>query len=192
MSLRKHLCAAALALGASLSGSAHAVILSSVDAAPGNIVTDFSGAGLLSFDLDLAQAFPATTLTYEIEANDGAQLTFNAIVRNLTGGAIGYAGLSLTQATFGLLGSATRAFGPAAAVAGGGSSATIGFTPPEFFEFYIGDPLGTGIEPNWTLNIAGLRAGDRFSLRLAIPEPATPALVLAGLALALGIARRRR
>ncbi|MBM3341773.1 MAG: hypothetical protein FJY56_06640 [Betaproteobacteria bacterium] len=191
MSVRKNFCAIALTLGTWLAAPAHAVILSSVTAAPGDIVTDFSAPGALSFDLDLANSNSPTTLTYEIETGDGAQLSLNAIVRNLLGGGIGFVELSLTNAAFSLLGSAERAFGPAPTVSGGASAGVISFAPPEFFEFFVGDPTATGSGTDWLINIAGLNPGDRFSLRVAVAEPATPALLLAGLALAIGLARRR-
>ena len=191
MSLRSKLFATAFALGTLVVAPSHAVILTSVDTAPENVVTNFSAPGLLSFDLDLARANPATTLTYQIEAGDGAQLDFNAIVRNLLGEGIGYFELSLANATFSIVGSAERAFGPAPSVTGGGSAAVIGFNPQEFFEFFVGDPLASGAGTNWGINIAGLTAGDQFSLTLAVAEPATPALLLGGLAAVLGLRRRR-
>src|SRR5262245_41034278 len=111
MSLRSKLLAVAFVLGTLAVAPAHALILTSVDTPSGTVVTDFSGSGLLSFDLDLARANPATTLTYQIEDGDSAQLDFNAIVRNLLGEGIGYFELSLANATFSIVGSAERVFG---------------------------------------------------------------------------------
>lgn len=190
MKFKTYLAAASVCAAALLSPSASAVLVSSFSGPPGNQVTDFSAAGLAAINLDLASAHP-TVINFQIEQGDiGAPLAFNAVVANLLGGGIERFVLALDNATFGFIGSVETAFGSVATASGNGNGAQIDFAPPETFGFNIGNPFLTGAQ-DWSINIAGLTVGDTFSLRLAVPEPATLPLVLAGLLLA-GVSSRKQ
>lgn len=192
MKFKTCLAAASVCAASLLSAPASAVILSSFSGPPGNQVTDFSAAGLAAFNLDLASASQPTVINFQIEQGDiGAPLAFNAVVANLLGGGIERFFLTLDNATFGIIGSVDTTFGSAANAAGSGNLADITFAPPETFGFNIGDPFLTGAQ-DWSINIAGLTVGDTFTLRMAVPEPATLPLVLAGLLLAGGGIGRKR
>ena len=69
--------------------------------------------------------------------------------------------------------------------------ATVDFGAAELAEFQFGDVFGQPGASNWRLNLAGLRAGDAFSISAAVPEPESVAMLLAGLGL-LGMVSRRR
>lgn len=192
MKIKTYLAAASLCAAALLSAPASAVFVSSFSGPPGNQVIDFSTAGLAAINLDLASASQPTVIHFQIEQGDiGAPLSFNAVVANLLGGGIERFLLTLNNATFAFIGSVETAFGSAATASGSGNLAEITFAPPETFGFNIGNPFLTGAQ-DWSINIAGLAAGDTFSLRLAVPEPATLPLVLAGVLLAYGIGRKRQ
>ncbi len=190
MKTKTLLASIALASGMLFSPLASAVFVSSTSAAPGNIVTDFSGLGVAAINLDLTAALPPTTINFRIEAGDGATLAFNAVIANLFGQGIGRFLLSLDNATFGALGSVTTSFGSVPLASANGALAGIEFLPAENFGFTLGDPFLSGAT-DWTINISQLVAGDSFALRLAVPEPHSMPLVLAALALC-GISMRRR
>ncbi|HTE14133.1 MAG TPA: PEP-CTERM sorting domain-containing protein [Burkholderiales bacterium] len=191
MNLKKLAAATAITFGALASVPASAVILSSYTSAPGNVVTDFSTAGLASFDLDLVSTLPDTTINFTVESADlGGPIAFNAIVRNFFGSGISRFMLFLEDATFAGIGSVDGTFGSVASVSGSGSVAGISFVPPEFVEFSIGDPFLNGAT-DWSINISNLSAGDTFSLRLAVPEPGSlPLFLVAGLGMAALLRRR--
>lgn len=192
MKIKTYLSAASLAVSALLSNPAAAVFVSSFSGPAGNQVTDFSTAGLAAINLDLASASQPTVINFQIEQGDiGAPLAFNAVVANLLGGGIDRFLLTLDNATFDFIGSVETTFGSVANPSGSGIQAGISFAPPETFGFNIGNPFLTGAQ-DWSINIAGLAAGDTFTLRMAVPEPATLPLVLAGLLLAGGIGHKRQ
>jgi hypothetical protein len=188
MSRNIRLLAAAMTLGALASAPAQAVVLTGVSTAAGNTAVDFSTLGNVSFDLDLVSLKPDTTLTFQLEAGDGPLLGLDAIVRNLTLlTGIDHLKLILSNATFESLGTAVG-FGGPGTVSGGGSTGAIDFAVPEFVDITIGN-VGSG-GTDWTIDVANLRAGDTFSMRVSVPEPGSLALVLGGLGAALTLRRR--
>lgn len=162
--------------------------------APVGVVTDYSAGSLVSFDLDLS-AESSFTLNFTVDAADVANgsLSFNALVRNLSGLGFDKANVALSgisfagpAGTFGTDGFAT--------VSSSGSNLTQAwaqFNPSVYTEFYVGNPLSQVGRTDWTLNTQGLQAGNQFSVTVAVPEPETYALMLAGLAVAAVALRRR-
>ena len=157
-------------------------------------VVDYSGRGLLSFDIDFANAAPAV-LSYRVNSGDvagGQPISLSAVLRNFSGqGFPGYL-LAIDNGAFGVVGSVTRPFGGSTSVSvAGGNAATLSFSTPEFLDVEIGNALGaTAGAFNWTL--VGLRAGDRINVSVSVvPEPGRYALLLAGLAVVGFMARRQ-
>ncbi|QPF75578.1 PEP-CTERM sorting domain-containing protein [Roseateles sp. DAIF2] len=184
--------AALLALGA---GQAQAAQFNGA-IGQGVSVTDYSEAGKLAFDLDFAQR-SQVTLNFSLDAQDLAlgSLSFNALVRNLSG--LGFEG---TQVALSGIGFAlprgtltTDGFQSVVAQGGNAQSAWARFGAPGVTtEFYIGNPLGNGSATDWTLDLAGHQVGDTFRITVAVPEPESYALMIAGLAAVGFVARRRK
>lgn len=171
-----------------LSVSAQAALLTGTMGS--NTVTDYSSAGVVSFDLDL-QDFSATTLGFVLEQGDLAgPLSFNALVRNLAGAGLDRLTFSLQGVRFAGAGSVTPAFGTLGTVQAGEFAAAINFATPEYAEFQFGNVLGGG--QDWLLDTAGLRVGDAFTITASVPEPSTTMLMLPMLCLAGLMAARRR
>jgi hypothetical protein len=185
--------AAALALPCiTLSGTSQAAVLTGTSAAAANTVTDYSSAGQVSFDLDLA-TFAPTRLEFVIEEADLlGPLSLNAIIRNLSGTALTGFEFTLGGISFAQAGSVTPTFGTLGQVGNGASYATIVFSAPEWAEFQFGNPLTETGATDWLLSTAGLRAGDTFSITAEVPEPPTPALMLSALCMSGLLAWRRR
>ena len=193
--IRSIAAAAALVLAA---GGAQALTFQGVSVgpgttiAPGTSVENYSGVGLLSFDVDFA-GFAPVTLRYGVEAGDGSSVDFSAVLRNIAGG-IGFDGysLALSGGSFATLGSVQRQFAGSATVGGGGGLATVAFDSPEFLDVEIGNALGTTPGAmNWT--VGGLAAGTTLELTLTpVPEPGPLALLLAGLGVVAFMSRHRR
>jgi hypothetical protein len=152
-----------------------------------NAVTDYSGAGLASFDLDLA-TFTPTTFSFVLEAGDLAgPLAFNALVRNVAGAALDEFSFSLNGIAFFAAGSVTPAFGTVGATTSGAHTANVVFSAPEWAEFQFGNALGVPGASDWLLDTQGLRAGDTFTITAAtaaaaeVPEPPSALLAMTAL-----------
>jgi len=181
--------AAALAL-CSLAPASQAVVLTG--SASANAVTDYSTVGQVAFDLDLDDFSPAR-LDFLVEAGDLlGPLSLNALVRNLSGSALSSFSFRLDGIRFAGAGSVTPTFGTLGQVGYGSDYASIRFATPEWSEFHFGNPLAVDGASDWLLSTAGLRAGDRFSITTAVPEPSSAALMLAGLCMSGLLAARRR
>lgn len=187
MTLFKHL--AVLIAALAIAGSANALVITG---ATGNAVTDYSGAGLAAFDLDLT-SFGPTEIDFLVEDADllAPALALNAVVRNLSGAALSRLTFSLQGASFGVPGSVAATFGSIGAVEVSGHAVAIAFATPEFAQFHFGNPFSLAGATDWLLAPASLRAGDRFTLRATVPEPSTIALMLASLAM-FAFAKRQR
>lgn len=171
---------------------ASALVLLNSSTAGNSVAADYSAPGLLSFDIDFSDRAPVT-LAYTVEAADLlAPITFNAILRNLTGLGQNSYGLSLSGGTFDTVGSVTRFFGGNTAVGGTPQNVLINFSTPEFFDVQVGNPLGNNALANdWLLNLSGLQVGSTFSITASVPEPSTYALMFGALGL-LGWTTARR
>lgn len=181
--------AALLALAAAPSS---AITLEGALTQGGTVVTDFSGTGLVSFDIDFANLAPVQ-LAFRVDAGDmAAPIALNALLRNFTGAGFTGFSLALGRGSFAGIGSVTPQFGGSATVTAQGGLAQISLAAPEFLDLQIGNALGTTPGAvNWTLG--GLAAGDRFTLSVsAVPEPGRLSLMLAGLASLGFLAHRRR
>ena len=187
-----HIALASLAL---LLSQAHAAVFNGATTDAANTVTEYSLGSDLSFDLDLLNKAPVT-LNFTLESSDfsGDPMTFSALVRNLSGLGFDSVNVSLSGISFAMPAGTISTDG-FAAISGQGHSATqawASFTPGLSSEFYIGSPLGNAGELNWALNLDGLQAGQQFSITVAVPEPQTYALMLAGVAACLVATRGAR
>ena len=186
--------AASVTVAASLllAGSANAALLITTGGSSANTITDYSGAGSVSFDLDLVN-FNAATLRFVVEEEDLlGPLSLSALVRNLSGKALNQFHLRLQGIEFAAAGSVTPAFGAVAEVRNTRDYAGIRFSRPEWAEFHFGNPTALPGRVDWVLDTSGLDAGDSFVIRANIPEPSTLALMLPMLCMASLMAVRRR
>ena len=187
----------ALALAAALAlPQAQAAILTGTTGS--NTATDYSGAGLASFDLDLA-TFTPTTFSFVLEAGDLAgPLAFNALVRNLAGTALDEFSFTLDGIAFFAAGSVTPAFGTVGGVTSGAHTANVVFSAPEWAEFQFGNALALPGASDWLLDTRGLRAGDTFTVTAAttraaeVPEPSSAMLAMTALLGMTAAYRRKR
>lgn len=184
---------AALALCGLASAPTVAATLVGSQLSGGSVLADYSADGLIAFDLDLANLAPVT-LSYQINAGDLGGLDFNAVIRNLAGVGLNSISFSLNGASFQSLGTVTRSFDPSVVVTGSstGQQAWINFGSPEYLDVSIGNPLDLPGAVNWALNPGSFNAGDVITLTVAVPEPESYALMLAGLSVAALAVRRRR
>jgi len=160
------------------------------------ISNDVSGAGLLSFDLDLPDgSFTAAVVDLEGETDP---LEFNAVVFNLSPEAFSTFDIVLGDgATFSVVGGATDGFdGVFPDITSTPTTARISFAPDEdatLADFEIGDPLGLTGAVNWGIDVSNVPAG-MFSIgmqAMLVPEPATAWLLGLGLAALAQMGRRR-
>jgi len=181
----------AFAAALTLSCAANAALLTASTGS--NVVTDYSSANAVAFDLDLDN-FSATRMTFTLEADDLlGPLSFDALVRN-------YAGAALERFTFSLqgirfaapAGTVTPSFGSIGAIDIGANAVGISFARPEYAEFQFGDVFGNAGTADWLLDTTGLQAGDSFTISATVPEPSTAALLLPMLCMAGLMAARRR
>lgn len=184
---------ASLALCGLATAPAFAATFIGSTSAGASVVTDYSGSGLISFDLDLSDLAPVS-LSYQITADDLlSDLDFNAVLRNLTGTGLNEVRFSLSLASFQTLGTVTRSFDPAYTVTSslGGQQALVSFGSPEYLDVAIGNPLGTVGAQNWVIDTGSLQVGDVLTVTAAVPEPESYVMALLGLT-ALGAFARRR
>lgn len=189
--------ALALAAALVLPQASQAAVLTGHSGPAMNAVTDYSGAGLASFDLDLA-TFAPTTFSFRLEDADLAgPLAFNALVRNVAGTALDEFSFVLDGIAFLAAGSVTPAYGTVGSSGYGAHTANVAFSAPEWAEFQFGNALGTPGASDWLLDTAGLRAGDTFTITAAtvraaeVPEPSSALLALTALSL-LGLTAMKR
>jgi hypothetical protein len=176
-------CALTLAAALALPQLSQAAILAGSTGS--NAVTDYSGAGLASFDLDLA-TFAPTTFSFVLEDGDLAgPLAFNALVRNLAGSALDEFSFSLDGIVFFAAGSVTPAFGTVGGTTFGAHTANVAFSVPEWAEFQFGNALGVPGGADWLLDTTGLHAGDTFTITAGtaaeVPEPGSAMLMMTAL-----------
>jgi hypothetical protein len=171
---------------------AGAATFTSASMQDGTVVADYSGIGLVSFDIDFKSMAPAT-LNYTVSADDlTSPLQWSAMLRNFA--ATGFSGyvVTLGAGSFATVGTVLRQFGGGTAVTAAGGLASLDFNSPEFLDVEVGNALGTTPGAmNWTL--AGLAAGDALSVTVTpVPEPGTWGLMAAGLGLVGWLSRRRK
>lgn len=175
-----------------LSGGAQAAVLLNTTGSAGNVATDYSAPGLVSFNFDLNN-FGATKLNFQLEEADLlGPLGFSAMVMNLTGVPVSQFSLSLQGISIAGPGSVTPTFGTLGKVDFDSDSVGVFFAGAEPAEFHFGNPLAVQGQTDWLLDTTGLRAGDMFSITAQVPEPSTIALLLPMLCMASLMAARRR
>lgn len=188
--MKNHLLALVAALSLAGLAPAQAATFTGVVGSTAATVADYSADGLISFDIDFP-SLTSATLGYTIDAADVLSgLSFSAVLRNVTGEGIGRYTFGLSSGSFGNLGTVTRNFGGTSSIAFNGADGIVTFSPSEFYDVEIGDPLGNG-GVNWT--IGGLNVGDSLNITVsAVPEPETLAMLLSGLGMVGWVTRRRR
>ena len=157
-----------------------------------DVSTDRSGAGLISFDLDI-NSF-GTTIATVFTAGASGDTTFNAGFLNSTPGTWGSVTIELTDgATFSALGDVTDGSSTFFSdISGTATTATIIFAPDQAATIggvEIGDPLGLTSALNWTINRDAIPDLDFDIIVTVVPEPGTALLMGLGLA---ALAMRRR
>jgi hypothetical protein len=183
------------ALAAASITSAQAAVFNGATTVGATTVTDYSVGSALSFDIDFA-SLSSVTLNFSLESADfsGAPLTFSALVRDLSFAGFNGVNVKLSGISFAAPAGTITTDGFASVSASGSSlnQAWATFSPALTSEFYIGNPLTQAGAADWTLNLNGLQAGDQFSIMVAVPEPETYAMLVAGLAVVASVARRRQ
>lgn len=173
-------------------GSAQAVTVSSVTDNGNAVDTLFTAGTHIGVDVSFTGTSPVV-LSFLLDADDIAAgvLTFDAIIREITGGDLSPLHLGLAGASFSLAGDATALDGGALAVGGAGGGWTLNAASATN-EAYVGDPFDGGGN-DWQISTAGLSAGQGITLTVSqVPEPQSMALLLAGLGLTALVRRIRR
>jgi len=187
----KLIAAALLALAA----QAQAAQYTGATGAPANTVESFSSASELFFDLNFVE-LGTLRLNFVVEAQDLSQplLSFNALVRNLSGDTFAGTSVKLDGVVFAAPAGTvtTDGFQAVASMGSNAGGLWAQFQPGLSTELYIGNPLVQAGASDWTLDLSGRQVGDTFSITVAVPEPESYALMLAGLAGVAWMARRRR
>jgi len=189
----------AVALGATHAWSA-ALDLDASDLA-GNVVNDFSGAGLLSFDFKAQNTSPVT-LVVDVEASEisGGSLAYECLFLNQSPSDFSSLDVSVVSpAAFAAIGTVLDTSGdPIAGVSSDATSASIPFDPvfsphPADLFVEIGDVLGDPGSRDWEIDVSALPAGGgTFSMHLAaVPEPAGSGGVATATLIALRLCARR-
>lgn len=185
----------ALAAALAVASQAQALTLGSV-ADNGNVVdTSFVLPGQIGLDLAFLSQAPVS-LAFTLDDGDaGDAVSFNAIVREISGAAMSQVRLVLSGgALFSVPAGSTFTVAGDALVpnlTAGNTQVDLLASPPTN-EIYLGDPFGLFGAQNWQIGFGQLASGDSFTLTVTqVPEPQTWALLLGGLGGLLVMARRR-
>lgn len=171
---------------------AQAIVLSTVVDNGNTVDTTFTTATHVGVDANFVSPAPVS-LSFVLEAADvDGAVSFNSILRELSGRGFGALSVRLTQGAAFDVGSVAAIDGSTPDVAPGPGGASVLIHPAAGIdEFYLGNPFDDG-RIDWRIEFAGLAAGDTFTLTLApVPEPGSPALLLLGGLALLAVVRRR-
>lgn len=182
--------AAILTLGMALPANAANVQLTGFSASGGADfdVFDFTGPGLVAFDLDFFQAGTATLTFGWSDAAPGEELAFNAFVLNETGLPFASSNIALTGASFASVGTVIEDNRPPVVDVLPGGAVSVIFQPADFI---IGNPDGLFDDAfDWFISLPG--ASGQFDLSIGVAVVPVPAAVWLFLSAIGGLAGLRR